>query len=184
MFFGGEVSRYPGGYIAALLVTAGAWFLVRSSGAANLRHGPAMVLYFGPCWWFLGLGPLVVVGYESTRHVYLASVGWAMIWAWCFTPSGTVGMRRSADDAGRECGPARLLHRRIAGGSRRVECQGAGFPESGRRPRARGSRDARRKPADCRRAGAELGVGVARSPPNGPSPGPISPNACRSSHRC
>ena len=79
MFFGGEVARYPGGYIAALLLTAGAWFLMRSSGAANLRHGPAMVLYFGPCWWFLCLAPLVVVGYESTRHVYLASVGWAII---------------------------------------------------------------------------------------------------------
>jgi hypothetical protein len=79
MFFGGEVARYPFGYIATLLLTAGAWFLMRSSGAANLRHGPALVLYFGPCWWFLCLAPLVVVGYESTRHVYLASVGWAMI---------------------------------------------------------------------------------------------------------
>ena len=79
MFFGGEVSRYPFGYIAVLLVTALAWFLVRSSGAANLRHGSAKVLYFGPCWWFLNLAPLVVVGYESTRHVYLASVGWAVV---------------------------------------------------------------------------------------------------------
>ena len=79
MFFGGEVARYPGGYIAALVLTASAWFLVRSSAAANLRHAPAMVLYFGPCWWFLCLAPLAVVGYESTRHVYLASVGWAII---------------------------------------------------------------------------------------------------------
>jgi hypothetical protein len=79
MFAGGEVSRWPGGYIGALILPAGAWFLMRSSGAANLRHGPAMVLYFGPCWWFLCLAPLVVVGYESTRHVYLASVGWAII---------------------------------------------------------------------------------------------------------
>jgi hypothetical protein len=79
MFFGGEVARYPGGYIAALVLTAGVWFLIRSSRAANLRHGPALVLYFGPCWWFLCLAPLVVVGYESTRHVYLAAVGWAII---------------------------------------------------------------------------------------------------------
>jgi hypothetical protein len=78
MFFGGEVSRYPFGYISALLLSVGAWFLMRSS-AANLRNGPSMVLYFGPCWWFLGLAPLVVVGYESTRHVYLASVGWAIV---------------------------------------------------------------------------------------------------------
>jgi len=79
MFFGGEVARYPGGYIAALLLPVCAWFLMRSSGAANLRNAPAMVLYFGPCWWFLCLAPLAVVGYESTRHVYLASVGWAII---------------------------------------------------------------------------------------------------------
>ena len=79
MFFGGEVARYPAGYIAAVLLTASAWFVVRSSDAANLRHGPAKVLYFGPCWWVLCLAPLVVVGYESTRHVYLAAVGWAII---------------------------------------------------------------------------------------------------------
>ena len=79
MFFGGEVSRYPFGYIAALLVTALAWLLLRASGAATLRHGSSKVLYFGPCWWVLNLAPLVVVGYESTRHVYLASVGWAVI---------------------------------------------------------------------------------------------------------
>ena len=79
MFFGGEVTRWPGGYIAALLLPALAWVLVRSSGAANLRQAPAAVLYFGPCWWVLCLAPLVVVGYESTRHVYLAAVGWAII---------------------------------------------------------------------------------------------------------
>ena len=79
MFFGGEVSRYPFGYISALLVTAGAWFLMRSSVAVTLRNGAALVLFFGPCWWLLCLAPLVVVGYESTRHVYLASVGWAII---------------------------------------------------------------------------------------------------------
>jgi hypothetical protein len=79
MFFGGEVSRYPFGYISALLVTVGVWFLARSSAAASVRHAPAMALFFGPCWWFLGLVPLVVVGYESTRHVYLASAGWAIL---------------------------------------------------------------------------------------------------------
>jgi hypothetical protein len=76
MFFGGEISRYPSGYIAALLATAGVWYIVRSR-----RLGPTAptVLYFGPCWWSLCLAPLVVVGYESTRHAYIASVGWAVI---------------------------------------------------------------------------------------------------------
>jgi hypothetical protein len=77
MFFGGEVSRYPFGYIAALLITAGVWFLARRARTA--RGGPAKVLYFGPCWWILCIAPLVVVGYESTRHMYLASVGWAVM---------------------------------------------------------------------------------------------------------
>jgi hypothetical protein len=79
MFFGGEVSRYPFGYISAALVTTSVWFPARSSGAASVRHAASKVLFFGPCWWLLGLAPLVVVGYESTRHVYLASVGWAVI---------------------------------------------------------------------------------------------------------
>ena len=79
MFFGGEVTRYPGGYIAAVVVTTGMWLLARTAGGANLRNGPGLVLFFGPCWWLLGLAPLVVVGYESTRHVYLASMGWAIL---------------------------------------------------------------------------------------------------------
>lgn len=78
MFFGGEVSRYPFGYISAVLLTASIWFLARTS-AADSRRSSSIVLYFGPCWWILGLAPLAVVGYESTRHVYLASVGWAIV---------------------------------------------------------------------------------------------------------
>ena len=79
MFFGDEVARYPFGYISAIAVTTGVWFLARSRFAASVPHAPSKVLFFGPCWWLLGLAPLVVVGYESTRHVYLASVGWAVI---------------------------------------------------------------------------------------------------------
>jgi len=79
MFFGGEISRYPSGYIAVLVLTAGAWFIARSSAVMNGPRGPDMVLYFGPCWWLLCLAPLMVVGYESTRHVYLAAAGWAVV---------------------------------------------------------------------------------------------------------
>jgi hypothetical protein len=79
MFFGGEISRYPSGYIAVLVLTAGAWLIAHRSADVNGPRGPNMVLYFGPCWWLLCLAPLVVVGYESTRHVYLAAVGWAVV---------------------------------------------------------------------------------------------------------
>ena len=79
MFFGGEVARYPFGYISALLIPVAFWLLLRVVGAASRYRGVGVVFYFGPWWWFLGLLPLVVVGYESTRHVYLASVGWAVL---------------------------------------------------------------------------------------------------------
>lgn len=35
-------------------------------------------LYFGPLWWVIGLAPIFVAGYVSSRHAYLASVAWAM----------------------------------------------------------------------------------------------------------
>jgi hypothetical protein len=37
------------------------------------------LLYFGPVWLFLGIAPIIVANYESPRHVYLASLGWAMV---------------------------------------------------------------------------------------------------------
>ena len=37
------------------------------------------LLYFGPVWLFLGIAPIVVANYESPRHLYLASLGWAMV---------------------------------------------------------------------------------------------------------
>jgi len=58
---------------AALLVAgAGAWT------SAERRRLPARVL-FVLAWLVLGLLPVVVAGYESPRHVYLASPGWAWL---------------------------------------------------------------------------------------------------------
>jgi hypothetical protein len=37
------------------------------------------LLYFGPVWWAIGIAPVAVAGYESSRHVYLAAVGWAIV---------------------------------------------------------------------------------------------------------
>ena len=108
MFFGGEVARYPFGYISALLVTAGTWFLAVPP-APRTCHAAAMVLFFGPCWWFLCLAPLVVVGYESTRHVYLASVGWAIIVGLVFHTVWQPACRGALRNAGRSGGIVRLL---------------------------------------------------------------------------
>ena len=43
-----------------------------------------MLLFFGPVWWMLGVAPVAVAGYESPRHVYLASMTWAMLIAFAF----------------------------------------------------------------------------------------------------
>jgi hypothetical protein len=43
-----------------------------------------MLLFFGPVWWILGVAPVAVAGYESPRHVYLASMAWAMLIALAF----------------------------------------------------------------------------------------------------
>jgi hypothetical protein len=37
------------------------------------------LLFFGPAWWVIGVAPIAVAGYESPRHVYLASAGWAVV---------------------------------------------------------------------------------------------------------
>jgi hypothetical protein len=55
-------------------------------GAATLRARPSesqsaarVFLYFGPVWWVIGIAPILVAGYSSPRHVYLAAVGWAVM---------------------------------------------------------------------------------------------------------
>ena len=40
------------------------------------------MLFFGPVWWVIGVAPIAVAGYESPRHVYLASAGWAVVVAY------------------------------------------------------------------------------------------------------
>jgi hypothetical protein len=39
--------------------------------------GPAVC--FGVAWWMIGAAPVVLAGYESPRHVYLASAAWAFV---------------------------------------------------------------------------------------------------------
>lgn len=46
-----------------------------------IRRRPEMtraLIYFGPVWWVIGIAPILVAGYSSPRHVYLAVVGWAI----------------------------------------------------------------------------------------------------------
>ena len=59
---------------AAAMVGVIAWRLSRSAARDLWRTA----IYFGGIWIVLGLMPILVSGYYSPRHVYLASLGWAM----------------------------------------------------------------------------------------------------------
>jgi hypothetical protein len=65
---------------AAVMAAAGvaAVFLRRLPPDAG-RRVLALLVFFGPVWWVIGVAPTAVAGYESPRHVYLAAVGWAMV---------------------------------------------------------------------------------------------------------
>ena len=53
--------------------------LVRRLPPESGRRALALLLFFGPLWWIIGVAPTAVAGYESPRHVYLAAAGWALV---------------------------------------------------------------------------------------------------------
>jgi hypothetical protein len=52
----------------AIAIGAAAWH------SATFRR---LFVCFGVLWWVIGVAPSAVAGYESPRHVYLASIAWA-----------------------------------------------------------------------------------------------------------
>ena len=68
-----ESSRAIVGLCVAVVLAAG--LLARNPKHPSFKR----VLFFGPVWWTIGVAPVLVAGYESPRHVYLASVGWAIL---------------------------------------------------------------------------------------------------------
>jgi hypothetical protein len=67
-------------WLLIALVVAACVFVARS----DRRRDFGALLFFGPVWWILGVAPVAVAGYESPRHVYLASMAWAMLIAFAF----------------------------------------------------------------------------------------------------
>ncbi len=63
--------------IAASLVAARA--LTRTPARSGRRSAWRPALYFGVVWVALGMAPILVSGYYSPRHMYLASLGWAVL---------------------------------------------------------------------------------------------------------
>jgi hypothetical protein len=75
-----------GSRVAVWLVLAAmalVWGLAAATGKAHGDYS-RVLLYFGPVWWVIGVAPVVVAGYWSPRHVYLAAVGWAIVLAVVF----------------------------------------------------------------------------------------------------
>ena len=65
-----------GPLMAIVVVT---WRLARDLNAEARKRLARLLLFFGPVWWVIGVIPIAVAGYESPRHVYLASAGWAVV---------------------------------------------------------------------------------------------------------
>ena len=159
MFFGGEISRYPSGYIAVLVLTAGAWFIARSSGcderAPRAGHGSL-------------LRPVLVAPLPGASRRRRIRIDAARVPRRCRMGRrpGCRGRRplahppysRALRNPGRERSPVDLLRGHAASGSRGLGCQIACLAEGRLRPRARSPCGAGRKPADCRRSAAQLGM--------------------------
>ncbi|MBA2303986.1 MAG: hypothetical protein H0W08_15315 [Acidobacteria bacterium] len=64
--------------LAGILAAVSVLAFVRLDPAERRSLGSAAI-FFGLVWWILGVAPVVVAGYESPRHVYLAAVAWAMV---------------------------------------------------------------------------------------------------------
>lgn len=64
-------------WLAALFIAAAIGLALAARGSRSdmvLR-----LIYFGPVWWAIGVAPILVAGYHSPRHVYLAAAGWAVV---------------------------------------------------------------------------------------------------------
>jgi hypothetical protein len=60
--------------LGAVIVAAIGWRLSRSAARDLWRPG----IFFGVIWIVLGILPILMSGYYSPRHMYLASLGWAV----------------------------------------------------------------------------------------------------------
>ena len=75
----GNVTSVGAALAAVIVVAAAAHLLSRGLPSEQRRRMGAMLLFFGPVWWAIGVAPTAVAGYESPRHVYLAAAGWAVV---------------------------------------------------------------------------------------------------------
>jgi hypothetical protein len=81
LVFGGSGIRHWTIRDSAVLIAGGALIAMLASrfarGSASTLWRPAV--YFGMVWLALGIAPILVSGYYSPRHMYLAALGWAVL---------------------------------------------------------------------------------------------------------
>jgi hypothetical protein len=80
-YFGDLVVRHLQRTIfgAVNAATASLWAVAALAIAFIIAAAPRQALYFGVLWWVIGVAPVLVAAYDSPRHAYLASVGWAVL---------------------------------------------------------------------------------------------------------
>jgi hypothetical protein len=61
-----------------LLVIVAYRIVVQQRATPAVAGTGALLLYFGPIWWLVSTGPTAAANYESARHLYLGSVGFAI----------------------------------------------------------------------------------------------------------
>ncbi len=92
--FGEVDAASPLAWVVVALAITGVWWLWwRSRLRAGTPRG-GVAAFFGPVWWILGVAPLVVVAYESPRHIHLASAGWAVLLGFGFDVTMRAGHRK------------------------------------------------------------------------------------------
>ena len=74
----GRVSANLAPWAVVIACAIAAVILLRRLPPESGRRALALLLFFGPLWWIIGVAPTAVAGYESPRHVYLAAAGWAL----------------------------------------------------------------------------------------------------------
>ena len=55
------------------------WLLPGVVAAAAAWASPRVTVFFGVIWWVLGVAPILVAAYDSPRHIYLATLAWAIV---------------------------------------------------------------------------------------------------------
>ena len=101
----GQIAPFTNADLAlvGLLIVALILVLVRSAPALRTKF-MSRITVFGLIWIAIGVAPVALAGYESPRHVYLASAGWAFILA--LTLEGVLTLARF--------GPARRVAMTLA----------------------------------------------------------------------